>query len=116
MNTVTRGEIRDFLEKQASIVLVEALPENFYQAGHLPGAIAIPAGYVADLAPRFIPDKKTPIIVYCTGRICGNSAQAVEEFKSLGYADVRHYPGGKEDWTAAGLPLETTPSAELYGS
>jgi hypothetical protein len=25
----------------------------------------------------------------------------------MGYTDVRDYHGGKEDWVAAGLPLET---------
>ena len=106
MNTISRSEIRDLLERKAHFYLVEALPENFYESGHLPGAVSIPAGYVADLAPKFVPDKKATVVVYCSNQICQNSRQAIEEFQSLGYSDLRHYVEGKEDWRAAGLRLE----------
>ncbi|MEZ0223606.1 MAG: rhodanese-like domain-containing protein [Alphaproteobacteria bacterium] len=106
MKTISRNEIRELIERGENIALVEALPENFYDTGHLPGAIAIPAGHVADLAPELIPDRKKTVVVYCGGRICQNSAQAAEEFHNLGYSDVRRYVEGKEDWKSAGLPLE----------
>jgi rhodanese-related sulfurtransferase len=44
-------------------------------------------------------------VVYCSSRICQNSAQAAAEFHNLGYSDVRRYVEGKEDWKSAGLPL-----------
>jgi rhodanese-related sulfurtransferase len=28
---------------------------------------------------------------------------------ALGYTNVREYPGGKQDWIAAGLPMERPP-------
>ncbi|MEZ0223602.1 MAG: rhodanese-like domain-containing protein [Alphaproteobacteria bacterium] len=106
MNTISRNELRDLMEKKERFYLVEALPETFYETGHLPGAISIPAGYVVELASNFIPDKKSLVIVYCNGRICQNSRQAIEEFQSIGYSNLRHYEEGKEDWRAAGWPLE----------
>jgi rhodanese-related sulfurtransferase len=108
MKTISRNEIRELMQRSENVALVEALPENFYETGHLPGAIAIPAGHVAVLAPSMIPDKKKTVVVYCSGRICQNSAHAAEEFQNLGYSDVRRYVEGKEDWKSAGLPLETS--------
>lgn len=106
METISRNEIFNHLQRGDSIRLVEALPENFYEAGHLPGAIAIPMGFVADLAPRLLPDKKQVIVVYCSGSICQNSLHVAEELQQLGYAAVKRYIEGKEDWKQAGLPME----------
>lgn len=30
---------------------------------------------------------------------------AARELAALGYSNLREYAGGKEDWTAAGLPM-----------
>ena len=87
MQTITREEIRKLIDRKESFLLVEALPESFYEAGHLPGAIVIPAGYVAEIAPRLISDKKVMVIVYCGESYSQHSLRAVEEFRALGYGD-----------------------------
>jgi rhodanese-related sulfurtransferase len=113
MNTIRKEEILNLIERGERVFLVEALPESFFETGHLPGAISIPAGYVAELAPKFIPDKKVAVIVYCSSKICQNSRQALDEFKDLGYLNLHHYVEGKEDWRAAGYPLEKEPAHEF---
>lgn len=40
--------------------------------------------------------------------MCHASADAARELAALGYTNVRYYPGGKKDWTTAGLPAERT--------
>lgn len=107
MQTISRSEIKDLLQRGGNIALVEALPENFYARGHLPAAICLPPGHVAMLAPQVLPDKKQTVVVYCSSNICQNSLLAAEELTELGYTDVRRYVEGKEDWRKAGLPLET---------
>ncbi|MGH9156448.1 MAG: rhodanese-like domain-containing protein [Acidimicrobiales bacterium] len=37
---------------------------------------------------------------------CGNSGLAADRLRVLGYTDVRKYPGGKQEWIEAGLPVE----------
>lgn len=106
MKTVSRNEIRELIGSGGQFTLVEALPENFYAEGHLPGAICLPSGHIALLAPQALPDKKKMIIVYCSSNICQNSSIAVEELKSLGYTNVLRYVEGKADWRNAGLELE----------
>lgn len=48
-------------------VLVEALPVGYWRHTHLPGALNIPPGRTAELAPVLLPDKDAAIVVYCAG-------------------------------------------------
>jgi rhodanese-related sulfurtransferase len=88
-------------------VLVEALPERYFVDAHLPGAINMPHDAVDALAPRLLPDKSADIVVYCANAQCRNSEIAGERLRRLGYAHVRVYTDGKQDWVDAGLPVET---------
>jgi rhodanese-related sulfurtransferase len=42
----------------------------------------------------------------CSNAACRNSEIAAEQLRALGYADVRKYADGKENWREAGLALE----------
>jgi rhodanese-related sulfurtransferase len=88
-------------------VLLEALPERYFAQKHLPGALHFPHDQVAELAPRIVPDRSTPIVVYCASRTCQNSHIAAQRLAQLGYVDVAVYAGGKQDWEEAGLRFET---------
>ncbi|MDI1226866.1 MAG: rhodanese-like domain-containing protein [bacterium] len=107
MTSITRNELKERLAV-GDIALVDALPLNYYMAGHLPGAISLPPGRVAELAPQLLPDLSKTIVVYCSSSICQNSAITSEVLRDLGYTDVRRYVEGKEDWRSAGLALEMT--------
>ena len=52
---------------KAKGVLVDARPAEEYAAGHIPGAISIPADRVKEEAARLPKDKATPLIFYCRG-------------------------------------------------
>ncbi len=104
---ITREELKAKLENGAGVALVEALPAKYYLANHLPGALNLPHDQVDALAPSLLPDKSTEIVVYCASGPCKNSAIAANRLAELGYANVRDYHEGKEDWVAAGLPTET---------
>jgi rhodanese-related sulfurtransferase len=104
-STITRAELHDLIEAGA-VTVVEALPAEYYDQGHLPGAINIPHTEVRDLAPALLPDKNAQIVVYCADLPCPNSGIATHVLTKLGYANVRDYAEGKADWVEAGLPLE----------
>lgn len=107
---VTREEVQQAVE-HGRAVLVEALPRDYYDREHLPGAINIPHDQVDELAPELLPDKDAPVIVYCANGPCANSGIAARRLTDLGYTNVADYHLGKEDWHAAGLPLEATSDA-----
>jgi rhodanese-related sulfurtransferase len=104
-NRITREDLQARLARTRRPMLVEALGAAFYADAHLPGAVNIPPGQVARLAPRLIPSPDAPVVVYCSGS--GSSADAVaRRLEELGYSAVAVYAGGKEDWVEHGLPVE----------
>jgi len=54
----------------------------------------------------YLPDLAAEIVVYCANPSCDDSVVTGERLRELGYANVRHYPGGKDEWKELGLPLE----------
>ena len=96
------------IESGDSFVLVDALAPMVYAHSHLPGAINLPPSAIdpARLARR-IPDLVgTQIVVHCSSPDCDDSVVTAKRLQALGYSNVRHYPGGKNEWRDAGLPLE----------
>ena len=104
-NLITRDELRELVDANAAIV-VETLPASYFEDAHIPGAINIPHTEVRALAPGMLPDKDALIVTYCANLPCPNSRVAAQVLAKLGYTNVREYAEGKDDWRAAGLPLE----------
>ncbi len=107
---ISRDELAQAIDRSA-VTVVEALGPAYFEQGHLPGAINIPHEEVAELAPALLPDKDAAIVVYCSNLQCQNSAIAQGELGRMGYTNVRKYAEGKQDWEAAGLPLEVGAAA-----
>jgi rhodanese-related sulfurtransferase len=105
--TIAREDLVARIQSGNPPVLLEALPERYFAQKHLPGALHFPHDQVAELAPRIVPDRSTPIVVYCASRTCQNSHIAAQRLAQLGYVDVAVYAGGKQDWEEAGLRFET---------
>ena len=103
---IDRDELARLLAGDEPVVLVDALAPLSFAAAHLPGAVNMPPARVDDLADRRIPERSTPVVVYCAGPDCDSSLDVARRLLELGYLDVRHYAGGKSDWAAAGLPFE----------
>lgn len=105
MKTITRDELQALIET-GDVVVVETLGPQYYDDAHLPGAINIPHTDVRALAPELLPDKDATIVTYCSNTACPNSQVAAAQLDALGYRDVRKYAEGKQDWLAAGLPVD----------
>ena len=103
--TISRTELSDLIDAGA-VTVVEALPAQYFEQGHLPGAVNIPHTEVRELAPALLPDKDAAIVVYCANEPCPNSGIATHVLLKLGYTNVRDYAEGKADWVETGLALE----------
>ena len=67
-------------------VLVDVRTKEEYEAGHMEGAVNIPYTEIHRQAKLRIPNKKSPVIVYCsTGK---RSSQAAKSLLYLGYQKV----------------------------
>jgi rhodanese-related sulfurtransferase len=55
---------------------------------------------------RRLPDRNAEIVVYCANARCDDSHHTARRLQELGYTNLRHYAGGKDEWRERQLPLE----------
>ena len=101
------------LVSAGSVTLVDALPQSYYDQQHLPGAINLVDSDVDGHAATLLPDRSATIVTYCSNPACGNSKAVARRLEKLGYTDVRTYPGGIQDWTEAGGPIQTSAASPV---
>lgn len=106
IQTISRAALKSLMDAGSPLTLVEALPEKYYQAEHLPGAIHLPHDELGAKAEALIPDRTAAVVVYCANAQCQNSHIAAQILKRMGYTQVYQYVGGKADWKEAGFPME----------
>ena len=102
---IERNELHAKIAAGEELVIVDALPPMSYAHSHLPGAINLPPERVDPRSTRRIP-KDARIVVYCSGPDCDSSTETADRLVALGFTNVFHYPGGKNEWREHDLPLE----------
>ena len=99
--------LQDLLEKQPDMVLIDvrSMDELTKLGGMIdsPNTHNIPRGWLEFRMPETVPDKNTPIVVYC-GRN-ERSPLAALTLKDMGYTNVKNYSDGFFVWRDAGLPV-----------
>ena len=92
---ISCAEAKALMDSESGYIILDAREQDEYDEGHIPGAILIPYGEIADRAEKELPDKDQLILVYCrSGR---RSKIAAEELVKLGYTNVKEF-GGIIDW------------------
>ncbi len=104
--SISCDELHRKIENGERFVLVDALAPMSFAHSHLPGAINLPPDRVDASVIRRIPDLETEIVVYCANSECESSVETARALGALGYSNVLHYLGGKDEWRNEGLPLE----------
>ena len=84
-------------------VLIDVRERHEYESGHVPGAIHISKGYIEVLLEEKVPDRSTPITLYCAGGV--RSLLAAESVMRLGYTNVESMADGVGGWKAHGYDL-----------
>jgi rhodanese-related sulfurtransferase len=62
---IGRDELRAKMDRGDPFILLEVLAPPYYRHSHLPGALNLPPGKVAEMAPDLLPDKEAEIVLYC---------------------------------------------------
>lgn len=107
---VSAGQLSALVRAGRPPIIVDVLPPESYLASHVQGAINIPVGEIKTLAPKVLPDRTAPVVVYCGSFKCGASVKAALALKELGYTNVLDFKGGLAGWKEAKLPLGGTPA------
>lgn len=108
MNTsISSADLHRLINSDNIPVVVEVLPSQYYNSGHIPGAINIPLDEVSAKAASLLQDKSRGVVVYCASASCKNSQEAARILRQAGYLSVYEYTDGKQGWREAGFLLET---------
>ena len=99
----TFRETKRRLDNGEKIILVDTREDAEWARGHIPGAIHLGRGIIERDIEKTIPDKATPIVLYCGGGF--RSALAADNLQKMGYCNVISMDGGWRGWTEAGFPI-----------
>jgi rhodanese-related sulfurtransferase len=100
-----------FLQQQ--IVFIDALNDQEYAEGHIPGAFRFDpynpakfADYMSEVLP--VCEAAEQVVVYCNGGDCDASELAVQYLASAGVSIQKLfiYVGGITEWKSKSLPVE----------
>lgn len=105
---VSATDIIDLVETEPNLVIIDSRkPADREAAGWIPGAMALPNFETTpETLAELLASKDSPVLFYCNGPKCGRSGDAAQKAIDAGYTNIYWFPGGWEDWSNAGLPVE----------
>ena len=99
---IGREELKEKLDRGDDFRLVMVLGEWEYRPKRIRGSLRVSTS--REGLGALHPDEE--IVLYDTNPACRASRFACRFLKAQGYARVRRYAAGLEDWESAGYPLE----------
>lgn len=84
--------------------LIDVREDREFMAEHAVGATHMGRGVIERDIEKAVPDKATPLYLYCGGGF--RSALAADALQQMGYSNVHSVAGGWRGWLDAQLPTE----------
>lgn len=100
-NATPEIDIEDFAAARGGGLLVDVREPDEYVRGHVPGAVLIPMGNLANRVGEI--DKTSPVFVICAS---GNRSSAMTDLLRDAGFDAVSVAGGTGAWERSGRPLE----------
>lgn len=81
-------------------LLLDARPEEQFEALHIPGAISLPSHSYPEALMFFLEEhgKTKTTVIYCSSTDCDTSVELATRLKELGCSDLRILEGGFLSW------------------
>lgn len=99
----TVDQVKAKLDKVEKFILLDVREESEFAKDHLPGALHLGKGIIERDIEATVPDKHTPLVLYCGGGY--RSALAADNLQKMGYDNVLSMDGGIRGWREKGYPL-----------
>src|SRR5437868_2420436 len=100
---VDPAEVHELMDEGVTIVDVREADE--LASGLIPGAKHVPRSYLESRIEGAVPDRSTPIVLYCaSGNRSAYAARALE--RDFGYVNVRSMTGGITLWKDRGYEVQ----------
>jgi rhodanese-related sulfurtransferase len=85
-------------------LLIDVREDREWDASRATGAQHLGRGIIERDIRKAVPDKTTPLVLYCGGGF--RSALAADNLQKMGYTNVRSLAGGWSAWLDRGAPTE----------
>ncbi len=119
INNISTEVLQTSLKQKPNLVLIDVrTPKEIETINAMiaaPQNINIPRGWLEFRIAEAVPDKDTPIVVYCGKNL--RSPLAAKTLTQMGYRNVKNYADGFESWQAKQLPIKQVdyaPDSMLY--
>jgi len=96
-------QVKNKLDTQEKFTLIDVREDHEWQQGHIPTAIHLSRGIIERDIEKVLPNKLTPIILYCGGGF--RSVLSAYNLQKMGYTNVYSMDGGVRDWQNAGYQM-----------
>lgn len=105
----TVSEVKVRLDRGQLVHFIDVREDGEFATDHAKGARHLGKGIIERDIETVIPDKASPIVLYCGGGF--RSVLAADMLQQMGYRSVVSMAGGIKAWREAGYPLDTSPPA-----
>jgi molybdopterin/thiamine biosynthesis adenylyltransferase/rhodanese-related sulfurtransferase len=107
IDEVDPSEVKSHLGN--GVVLVDVRESEEWDAGHIPGAVHVPRGYLESRIDAAVGDRSQRVVLYCaSGQRSALAAHTLQNL--LGYEDVASMTGGITLWKDRGYEVEVPQS------
>jgi molybdopterin/thiamine biosynthesis adenylyltransferase/rhodanese-related sulfurtransferase len=103
IDEIDPAKVRELMDE--GVVVLDVRGTEELASGKLPGAKHVPRGHLESRIEGIVPDRGTPLILYCaSGNRSAYAARTLRE--DLGYENVRSMTGGITLWKDRGYEVE----------
>ena len=95
-------QVKERMSNGSGLAVLDVRERDEFREGHLPGALALPRGFLDIRVEEVVPEKTTPVVLYCASGT--RSLLAGRTLKEMGYDTVISMAGGYGAWKGAGHP------------
>jgi molybdopterin/thiamine biosynthesis adenylyltransferase/rhodanese-related sulfurtransferase len=93
---VSLEALKERLEANPTFTLLDVREGEEYRAGHIPGAVSVPRGFLESRIESVAPDRDAPLVLYCAGGT--RSLLAARTLQEMGYTRVESANPGFSQW------------------
>ncbi len=105
---ISVSELKELIETQTGLQVIDVRRPPEYQSGHAPGAITAPLANLRELLSTLNLDPTKSTAVICAGGYRSSAATSI--LQQSGFADLLNVSGGTTAWINAGFEVETAAS------
>jgi glyoxylase-like metal-dependent hydrolase (beta-lactamase superfamily II)/rhodanese-related sulfurtransferase len=106
---ISVGELKDLINEQSNLQVVDVRRPAEYQSGHAPRAISAQLAKLSDTLPTLNLNPGQPTAVICAGGYRSSAATSI--FQQAGFTNLFNVTGGTTAWIKAGYEVETPSTA-----